>query len=390
MNSRIRKRLRLDAKSVPDHLPNAPLEDFLARHRYLLLTIGIVWRVFGLSWPVLAHFHAFVLGLCGVLVFLLCRIRLNRYLSALCALLFVTAPCVLRVMPSPRDFCRTPFLLAAMGIVGMLIWREMSSRGRVLWALIAGVVLGVGIGFRQDAIVMVPIVVLALGLGGWIKGAGQWRGRVAAVLLFFAAFVLTGYPILAILASEGSPTALHMMTGMSTALPGGPWSTAVLLRTHLPLFRCLCLRHICRAMPDASWRERGDFIFFMSPLSERAYEGFVAGVVRWLPADFYARGLASSLFVFSDIGVSASDFIYTNPIIQWVYRYWLPLSRGFTLAGWFVPWLVLSMAAAPALVSGVARTHCRGLLLSPSRGSNSNTATHSISWCCPSSSLARP
>ena len=80
--------------------------------------------------------------------------------------------------------------------------RRVDRRG-VSNFILAGVVVGVGLGFRTDlAIAIVPMVVtLAALLPSQVRG-GE---RLVAILLFFSAFVAAGWPICAATPPAATP-----------------------------------------------------------------------------------------------------------------------------------------------------------------------------------------
>ncbi len=171
-------------------------------HVYLSLAAGVVWWIFGISWHNLVVLAALLLGLSGLAMYLMCRIALPRWLSALGALIFVCAPALLGQLHNVRDFGKTPFVAFAVCLMVWLLGRSWPRRR--FWALsgLLGAVIGVGMGFRQDlSVCLLPalVVVLLFSLGQ------RMRDRALAAVLVVAGFVALGAPMLGVMEGGSNP-----------------------------------------------------------------------------------------------------------------------------------------------------------------------------------------
>ncbi len=187
-----------------------PLDTFQSLHLNMIVLVGLAWRVFGVSWIVVKWLLALVLALCAVLAYRLFRLGMNRCISFAGALLFVSSPVVLLSMHSLRSLSKMFFILAVLLVLGRMIKRPPSRKGYWLGAAGVGILIGVGAGFRQDAMVcLLPaIVVLAS-----CPVAALRRGiveRTAATALLLTACFACASPVLGANREHGTPS--HDMT----------------------------------------------------------------------------------------------------------------------------------------------------------------------------------
>ncbi len=192
--------LQHETKSFdPASLPNTIMasdDEAAEYHIYLEWLVGAIWRVFGISWPVLEPLLAFALGLCAVCVYGLCRLGMNRWLSLGCVALFVSSPAVLDQLKSLRDFSKAPFLLCGLFAIGWLVTRRAPLRFPRLMAALMGMVAGVGMGFRQDAFILVPATLATILFLSHGVAYQTFRRRAAAALVYVLAFLAAAAPML--------------------------------------------------------------------------------------------------------------------------------------------------------------------------------------------------
>src|SRR4030095_16642233 len=98
---------------------------------------------------------------------------------------------------------KRPSPLTLLAIVVALAVRRLRPRVVVLLAIVYGMVLGVGYGFRTDLLVDIPpfLVVTALFLPGGVRAnAGL---KLAAIALCLASFAATASPIIRTVTTSG-------------------------------------------------------------------------------------------------------------------------------------------------------------------------------------------
>ncbi len=255
------KKPEFDPRSLPEKLPPAGRVGSGEGLRYLLYAAGIVWRLCGISWEALKVLPAVAFGISVALVYGLFRLGANRFLSILGALLFLSSPSVIKMLPCVRDFCKTPFILAAILLMGCLLKGSMRVRTysalltllaivigfvagfqqvvalcimapilliscllrgsmhvRSYWVLSAllGFVIGIGVGFRQDLVLFILPGLLAVAVGAYGPTRICLFDRVGALVLLLAGFLVLAWPILANMREGYIEQSPHLMQGFST------------------------------------------------------------------------------------------------------------------------------------------------------------------------------
>ncbi len=182
-----------DPATLPAVVPQLPVEGYQIRHQYLFYTVAAVWKLTGISWSALAPLYGLFYAFSAMAFYALFRLAVSRPTAFLGSLLLVFSPMQLNNLLRLRDYAKAPFLLAAIAIAIFLLQRTVSRRALFGWAAAAGVVLGVGYGFRQDTFIAMPAisVVLLFFLGGIQH---PWRIRLASVAVAWAAFYAASFP----------------------------------------------------------------------------------------------------------------------------------------------------------------------------------------------------
>jgi len=205
----------------PEHV-RRPLSWFHQNHAYLMATVSLAWRVFGVSWFVFRGVIAVMAGTLAVAAYAVLRLGAGHILSAILALLFSVAPVTLTVMPNIRDFAKAPFIVAACGLMFWLAQRGRSDRALHRCAIALGLLIGIGFGFRSDVMVCIPPAVIVLLVSAHTPGkSAGWRARfmlpAKALGAFFAALLISAAPILfASQQSETASAAHDIICGLST------------------------------------------------------------------------------------------------------------------------------------------------------------------------------
>lgn len=184
-------------KSILRGLRVVKVSPFLRCHCYLLYGVGLTWRLLGISWDGVKIFEAFLYAMTAAVAFGLLRLGMNRLISLLGTAVFMLSPPLLVVLPSLRDFGKVPFILGAVLIMAFLIKNRVAGRQLWLMAGLLGIVIGIGLGFRQDLLVPVPAAAAVLLLCARGRERLAIKERGLAVVAFLVCFLAAGWPILA-------------------------------------------------------------------------------------------------------------------------------------------------------------------------------------------------
>jgi hypothetical protein len=128
-------------------------------HPILSTLIGHTWRLFGFSWEALWPIAGTLGALTIVSFYVALRCFGTPWLAA--TLLFPA------LIPNAffeqnfyylRDFSKVPFILLAFALLGLLFRPQTTYRGRLLTLVVSTATIAIGTGFRQDTIVLLPVI----------------------------------------------------------------------------------------------------------------------------------------------------------------------------------------------------------------------------------------
>jgi hypothetical protein len=144
-----------------------------------LYAVALLWRVFGVSWPVFYAFSAAVSTLCCLAIFLIAWRLSNSWIAGLAAAaLFAFSPfeshCTIRTL---RDISPLWSAAFSFAVFVLFVERFQSNWANALAAFALGAVAYAGKGWRADAILLAPILLAALVATAW-----RARGFIAALL----------------------------------------------------------------------------------------------------------------------------------------------------------------------------------------------------------------
>lgn len=200
---------------LPETIPQSK-DSFDVCHPYLLYMVGYTWRLLGVSWAGLKVLLAVLLGVSAVLAYGVFRLGMNRFFSAVGALIYVLTPAVLTWLPSIRDFCKLPLVLAVLLFVGLLLTQRVNVRRLLMYAVGLGLVLGFGVGIRQDLLIFVAPSALVVVLFSRGMPRLPWVARLSAGVAFAVAFLLPAWGVLSNMRTGQSEQAHHVIQGFNT------------------------------------------------------------------------------------------------------------------------------------------------------------------------------
>ena len=210
--------VRGDIESLPPNaLPERVIENpsqVASYHRYLVYTVALFWRLFGISWTSLEPLLALLLAWSGVAVYGIMRLGMKRGYALAATLLFMISPAMLCLLTELRDFSKAPFMLSMLVGIGWLLKYRVRSRQLFFWAVAFGLLAGVGMGFRQDVFVFLPLALVVLAVSAIrTEDAGRWL-RLSALPLCLACSYLVAWPMLGRMEGAAHPDH-HLVQGFS-------------------------------------------------------------------------------------------------------------------------------------------------------------------------------
>ena len=186
-----RETMHLSPNQIPgDFRTHQPSGNWAYRHRYLFCTIGVLWRVFGISWHVVTAFR--IVLYCAMIgaIFGLMRLGMGRFWSAAGTFFLAVIPFILSESHNVRDFGKGPFILIAILAIGYLIKHPVRRAVFFGLATLLGLVIGVGVGFRADVLVCLPPALFALACCRRARAGSAVGERLAALGLLSVSFLV--------------------------------------------------------------------------------------------------------------------------------------------------------------------------------------------------------
>lgn len=178
-----------DCSKIPADIPTGPPGFFFNVQLYTSWIAALLWRWRGPTQAALLPMAAAFGALYASGAFLLARTLLPRIAAVMAGLVVACSPVMLSHVPSLRDFSKGGLLLWTIALVVLAGRQPAQGKGGGA-ALFAGVVCGVGFGFRPDVWIMMPLGCLYLAVA--VPG---WRRRCSRLALFVAGFMIASAPL---------------------------------------------------------------------------------------------------------------------------------------------------------------------------------------------------
>jgi hypothetical protein len=159
---------------------------------YLGWSVSALWRLTSVNYHNLWPLFSILVGgyACGC--FVLLRLFFGRWTATAGALVLMLSPVALSMIVYLRDYAKAPFFIWTIVLL-ILALRARNWRTTVLWTFSAGVILGVGFGFRSDIIILLPVGIGTLALG---IGPRALQRCAAGIIAFIVGTLLLASPII--------------------------------------------------------------------------------------------------------------------------------------------------------------------------------------------------
>ena len=263
--------------------------------RYLMTSVGLAWRLLGISWSGLGPLFGVFYGATTVLAYALFRQVAGRLASLVCAAALCLSPIQLANLPNLRDYAKAPFTVALVLILCALVLRTRRARAVLLLSLGFGVVMGIGYGFRADLLIDIPPFLVALALflpGGVLRNVGL---KAAAAALAAVGFLSTAWPIITTVVAKGTCQPHVFLLGLTTpfneplGVAGGAYSWGHLYDDEYMWANVST--YATRFRPDLGYIE------FCSREYDAASWDYARHILATFPADIVTRAYAAVLHV---------------------------------------------------------------------------------------------
>lgn len=192
----------LECKEI-NHKFLTPLTNFQLGERYLLIGTGLIWKVLGIGWGKLIPFFLILYSITLVATYYIFRLGMNRYIALLLSLALSVSSLQMYYVLQLRDYSVAPFLLWLVWIAGKLVTTPPNTKKLLLFCAIAGILLGIGLGFRMDLLVLIPFFIIVLWF--FVKmERNSYLPKLSGMILFLVCFILASLPILQVIHGHGN------------------------------------------------------------------------------------------------------------------------------------------------------------------------------------------
>lgn len=191
----------------------ADLHYFEKWHFYLVTAVAVCWLLLGVSYAALWPFYGILVSAFAIALYGFFRLICGRPLAFAAALFNVTSPAALYMLYYPRDYAKAPFVIATIGIL-LFTMRGGSLRRQILLAVGCGAVMGLGLGFRSDLLILLPLASIIMIFSPCISRHPSVIRRFGPVVTLLLAFGIVGSPILTNI-KDGGPLGMVAIEGFS-------------------------------------------------------------------------------------------------------------------------------------------------------------------------------
>ena len=240
------KRTALSAADLGDSLPTVKTTPFQKIHRTSMTLLGLWWRLFGVRWVALDALLAILFALSCLFAYGVLRLSAPWPVALALGVALIFSPGFHYVLPQFRDFSKAPFVLGIVFACVLVVRFPMGARSLSALALAAGLWLGLGLGFRQDLRVYLPLA--ALMILGFASGAFRtaWRGRLVACMLLLGGFLAGASPVLLDLRGATNSSHIVALAWASLSIACWDWAmrpmplqTATMTCTSIPVLQAM-------------------------------------------------------------------------------------------------------------------------------------------------------
>jgi hypothetical protein len=282
-----------ECKNIPT-VKLKPLNYFQSLEHFMILSAGLVWKFIGISWDNLIPLYLILYSLGLLSIYFIFRLGMNAYLAFLCSVFIAFSPLQMNYIMHLRDYSVAPFLLGFLCMVGQLVVSPLSKKKLFLFSSLAGIFLGLGLGFRVDLLILLPFYLVTLIF--FIKIDKNFiKNKSIAAILFLLSVLIMGFPILSSMHGHGGGDLAHIIIlGLADSFTSRLGLTQPETYSLIPAYRDLIPY---TAVNSFSQRMYGVENLIPTATKNYSYYSslFLLNYLITFPADFLVRIFASVL-----------------------------------------------------------------------------------------------
>lgn len=170
---------------------------------YLQVLAAVAWRVLGIEWRNVFPVAGLLTAAFAVANYGLFRVFMpSRIIGAIGSILIVSSWPAVELIPHLRDYSKAAFIVGSTAFLAAAIAHPGRLKSAFLKGLGAGALVGLGLGFRPDVTIVLPIAVLAPLI---LLGGAPWRSSAKSMLAIWIGFAVGYMALLTLLALIAPP-----------------------------------------------------------------------------------------------------------------------------------------------------------------------------------------
>lgn len=161
----LRNYKNLDAEFDCDKIETVtpiPNSNFTNSHEYLVGSVGLYWKFFGIKWYNVTFLSATLFSLSIAALYIASRSFAHWFPSLSIALLFATSTSHLIFVQTLRDYSKAPFIIGILAISLYVISKPRRFAKLVSLSALAALLVYAGSKFRVDVLSATPVALLAI------------------------------------------------------------------------------------------------------------------------------------------------------------------------------------------------------------------------------------
>lgn len=318
---------------------------FVKQWYYMLQATAFTWKIFGLTWTAVDYLVAAIVMVSIIGVFAISLIYLPLPWAAAGALVVLLTQQYLYFSQFLRDVSKAPFIIVSILILLLIIKTKDWRLRFVVLPILFGLICGMGIGFRPDIAIMIPlsIFVISMMLPGFSLRLLTYKFLAAGFLI--TTFIITAAPPLSDGNTQGTCRYHWPLLGFgnvfSNILEIDQASVGLTYQ-----FNDMLAYNIVKSHAQRNFGQ--DKITYCGPDYDQASGDLYWNVFAALPAEFVTRAYASVYQVMTSppkVFVDPGKFTYLIASVLIIYA--LFLSRPWFAFGLTVS--ILYLLGYPAI-----------------------------------------
>jgi hypothetical protein len=308
------------------------------REEYFHLALATWFRIVGPKIDGFITFQSLLFALTSGIAYLVFRLGMWRIVALACTAALVWSPTHLWAAGLPIEYAKAPWMLATVALCGLVLSRD--ARRASLWApaLAAGLAAGIGIGFKTDVLVAVPLAIATMLLFVRTNHGGASRKAIAALCVITGVVLGGGLVIYRdFFGAAGSLLPVQILGGQD-------WITEATYAAN-PLYDYGLIfddSHITALINAYGQRVLGStsMVFFFSREMQEMSTRLLADYWTTFPGDFVLRVIAATIRVLQLNGLG---------LLVAVTGLLIAFAKDLR-AGWFIAFVTLYLSACASLV----------------------------------------